>query len=359
MALPFRFLLAGLDTVECAYFLDTAFGCRLDFGRLLAEKEALRQAKSREPKAVTLGHVEFLLQPYGSSSGYPLVLSNEDWIVACGEFNNPSFFVKFKSLALWRDGADTLHRRFLEWAAGVGLSPFRPESLARVDFAFDYGLPRIDFDENSFVSLSSKDTQYRKDGQIQTFVLGKGDVVLRVYDKVAEIAEQSGKSWFFDLWGEKENVWRIEWQVRKPVLRRFGLRTFEDLAEGAGDLLRYLGHEHDTLRVPMPDSNRSRWPLHPLWRDLQAQTAAFSAQGVYREIDPGALLDERLLRIAISMYGYLKRIAAIRTLQAGLPDVSPEQALGQFERLLDKVHDPLTWRGDVAKRVDLMRLGQW
>src|SRR4051812_46390616 len=37
-----------------------------------------------------------------------------------------------------------------------------------------------------------------------------------------------------------------KWQVRKAGLKRFGIATFADLADQAGDLLRYLAEEHDT-----------------------------------------------------------------------------------------------------------------
>ncbi len=355
---PFRRLLTGLDTVECAYYLAPLPGSALDFGWFGIQKERLRHSKSRDPLPVALGGMECLLQPYGSASGYPFVLTNPDYTMAFGEFNAPSFFVKFSSLALWREGALSLHQRFLAWAGRVGLAVYRPESLSRVDFTFDYGLPVMDFDEDSFVSLSAKDTQYRKDGQIQTFVLGKGDVVLRVYDKVAEICEHSGKTWFYELWGQQEHVWRIEWQVRKAILRRFAIRTFDDLFSGQGDVLRYLVEEHDSLRMPQTDSNRSRWPVHPLWLDLLEQVQALAMQGVYRDLDPAVFLEERLMRMAVSVYGYLKRVAAVYCLQEGKAMLAPDDALNRLESLLERLHDPLTWEADVAKRMVQMRLGQ-
>ncbi|MGB7541251.1 MAG: hypothetical protein WBM28_04445, partial [Burkholderiales bacterium] len=108
-------LLQGIDTVECAYYLHAREVCGIDFLRLTALREALRQAKVREPAVIDLGGVAFLLHPYGSSSGYPLVMSNNDFHIQFGEFNDPSFFVRFPSEALWREGAFALHRRFLEW----------------------------------------------------------------------------------------------------------------------------------------------------------------------------------------------------------------------------------------------------
>lgn len=355
-----QLLLNGHDTIEGAYYLRKAYGCTLNFEQLAVEKETLRQAKQREPKTITLGGWDFLLQPYGSTSGYPFVIANQDYTIAFGEFNNPSFYVKFRSLALWREGAAALHHNFMEWATGLGLEAIKPESLSRVDFSFDYYLPLIDFDEDGFVSLSAKDTQYRKDGRIQTFQFGEGDIVLRMYNKVDEIEEKSHKTWFYELWGGiAENVWRIEWQTRKAILRRFGIRTFADLQDGQGDLLHYLSEEHTTLRIKGEDSNRSRWPLHPLWLDLQEQIKTLECQGVYREIDPAAILNERLMRIAISMYGYMKRIAAVHCIQHGEEMISSTEAMKRLELLIAKVHEPLTWQTDVSKRIDAIRLGQW
>lgn len=355
-----RFLLSGFDTIECAYYLIPGSRCLLDFAWLTLEKETLRQNKNRDPKLIKFGTVEFMLSPYGSSSGYPFMISNQDFIISFGEFNNPTFFVKFKSVALWHQGAFALHHSFLNWAKSLGFVQHRPESLSRVDFTFDYALPDIDFDEDHIVSLSKKDNHYRNNKATQTMQFGKGDVVLRVYDKLAEIEEQSQKTWFYDLWDtDSKNVWRIEWQVRKVVLKRFSIRSFQDLQEGAGDILRYLANEHDSLRKPTEDSNHSRWPLHPLWQDIIKQIGQFDTQGVYRSIDPQMLLDERLTRIAVSMYGYLKRIAAIDCVQKGNDMISSEEAIKRIAGKMALIHDQLTWETDVEKRINQIRLGQW
>lgn len=353
------FLLFGHDTVQVAYYLQPGPACQFDFFELGLEKERLRLAKTRTPKALTLGSQSWLLQAYGSGSGYPLVLENGNFKIECGEFNTPSFFVTFRSQALWQYGATGLHDRFMAWAESVGLVAIREESLSRVDFTFDYQLPILDFGQDHFVSLASKDSQYRENGAVQTFAFGKGDVMLRVYDKVAEIAQQSDKIWFFDLWGVTDSVWRIEWQIRKPILKRFGLRTFADLTDRQADLLRYLAYDHDSLRLPASDSNRSRWPLHPLWVDLQQRIETLNGWGVVREMDAEKLLEERLTRLAISMYGYTKRIAAIRALQAGQEALPIETALTKVQELLRRIHDPLTWHSDVKQRVDEMKVGQW
>ncbi len=69
---------------------------------------------------------------------------------------------------------------------------------------------------------------------------------------------------------------------QERILKRFGIITFENLKDQQGDLLRYLATEHDTLRLPNGDSNPSRWPLHPLWVNLQSQIEKLNHLGIDR-----------------------------------------------------------------------------
>lgn len=354
-----QFLLHGIDTVQCAYYLFPGNGCAIDFEMLAYEKEKIRHSKSKSPAALELAGQGFLLQPFGSGSGYPFILENEHFKIECGEFNHPAFFVTFRSQALWEKSAWLLHEDFLSWASKAGLKSCGEESLSRVDFSFDYHLPIIDFCEDNFKSRSTKDSKHRDSGKTQTFTFGKGDIVLRVYNKVAEIEQQSYKVWFFLLWGRDTDVWRIEWQIRKPILKKFGINTFNDLAQYQGELLRYLAEEHDTLRVPNADSNSSRWPLHPLWQNLQHQISQLHNQAAKRVVGQPAALEERMQRMAISIYGYLKRIAAIRFIQDGRSFPTPDSSLRHIEQMIGKLHDPLSWEVDVDKRIKEIMYGQW
>lgn len=354
-----KLLLQGIDTLQCAYYLQPKSICLFGFEELGVRKESLRHRKAKDPEMVEIGGEPFHLHPHGTSSGYPLLLSNGDFKVECGEFNNPSFFVTFKSQALWKSSAFDLHNKFLAWSNSVGLTPGRAESLSRVDYSFDYHLPKIDFDENSFVSRASKDSQHRENGKVQTFTLARGDIILRIYDKVAEISEQSDKVWFFDLWKQDRDVWRIEWQVRKPVLKQLGIITFNDLRQSCGDLLRHLAEEHTTLRIPEDNSNRSRWPLHPLWIDLQKNISELDKIGVCRIDGRDSVLEERKIRIAISVVGYLKRMASIVCVQEQTGRISYPDALGHLLDHMDKVHDELNWVYDVRKRIEAIECGEW
>ena len=353
----FRFLLHGLDTVQVCYYFFPGSGSGIDFEWLAVERERLRADKKIQSKAIVIGGQEFLLSPNGSGSGYPFVIRNADYKIECGPHNNPPFYVTFRSEALWREGAHALHERFCAWAEKLGYGAVRPEKLSRMDFCFDYYLPVVDFDEDSFVSLSAKDRQHRERGQLQTFSFGKGDVVLRVYDKIAEIVQQSGKVWMFDLWGVDSHVWRIEWQCRKDILKRFGIVTLDDWGALQGDLLRMLATEHDTLRIKKADSNRSRWPLHPVWQDLQQRIAELDAQGVWRVDGRAAGLREQQQRPIIMVNGYVKRYAALWAARHGGEIPNGRRAIAALAGDLAEVHDPLTWKVDVMQRLKEIQLG--
>jgi len=356
----FRLLLHGFDTIQCAYYLDPRIGASLDFQMLASLKESLRQSKNKSPRPIILGNAEFLLHPSGSPSGYPFIISNEFFKIELGEFNIPNFFVTFPSQALWQDSAYNLHNKFIKWAASVGYEQYTNESLSRIDYCFDYKIEQLDFDEDSFVSRAVKDSKYRENGKVQTFTFGKDDIVLRVYDKVTEIEQQSDKAWFFILWGEDKGIWRIEWQIRKDILKTFGIVTFQNLKERLGNLLQYLAEDHDTLRIPTGDSNRSRWLLHPLWIDLQEKIKTLENLEVCEVYGQTASLEERKMQIIISVYGYLKRLAAIRCIQKKRNKISLDDAGTYMNSLIkDKLHEPLSWQMDVEKRMKEMLLGEW
>jgi hypothetical protein len=156
-----------------------------------------------------------------------------------------------------------------------------------------------------------------------------------------------------------KDVWRIEWQVRKAILKQHDINTLDDLKDQQGDLLRYLAEDHDTLRVPTNDTNPSRWPLHPLWKDLQKQIANLNSLGVHRVVGRPAALEERMERIAISVLGYLKSVAAVRCVQTNKNSLDMEDALKLLSSRLGRLQEPLSWQDDVEKRINKYRHGQW
>jgi hypothetical protein len=84
------------------------------------------------------------------------------------------------------------------------------------------------------VTRATDNGTYKKNNKLTGIRIGKGVVSARLYDKPLEIQQQSKKYWMFDIWGIKEvpegkKIIRIEFQMRREVLKELGLKTAEDL----------------------------------------------------------------------------------------------------------------------------------
>ncbi len=354
-----RLLAHGIDSLYVSYFFETA-NSLIDWEELAVCRERSRQRRFATGEEIVIGSENFWLMPYGKKP-YSYVLSNADFEVRLAEHLQPCCYVQFYSEALWRDGAQALHMRLLHWAGSVSLFRSRKPVVSRSDWAFDFHLPSIDFDGDNFVSRGRMKGRWDNGENITGFQIGKGDVVVRVYDKVAEIQAQSGKVWMFQVWGQDKEVWRVEFQVRGPVLQQHGIRSPNDLFDLQYDLLRELAGSHTTLRTPNGDANRSRWQLHPLWRALREAIANRPQEGLVRSINPASSLRLRRYQQIKSLYGSIKGLGAI--LSIGRPDgkvMGFNDTLKAIRVLMFKrEHDPAEWEAELQDRVQRHGLGKW
>lgn len=351
-----RLLARGLDSLIVSYYLDFSTS-KLDWAELATAKERIKRARRLEFVELTLGSQTFALMPYGRKP-FTYVLTNKWFDIGLGEHMQPACTVRFASEALWTQGVEKLEQALREWFASIKCIETRNNVISRADWAFDYDFTGAGLRVEDFVSRATKDAAWRANGTIQSLQFGKGNVVVRVYDKITEIAEQSLKDWFFEIWKQRENVWRIEFQVRGSRLKQAGLKSTETIPLLQNDLLRELAERHTTYRVPNGDTNRSRWPLHPLWQSLQADIAAMPQTGLVEAIDPAQSIDYRLHTIARSLYGYTKGFAALKTTRRNeTTPISFQEVLQALPGHLAKFHDPVTWQHDVKQRMAKLALG--
>lgn len=352
-----RLLLHGLDSLYACYYFDLA-SSKIDFDELEYRKQL---AKEREDTKAIIELGGERLQMKGSGAyPYRYVLVNKDFSLALAERMHPSLKVQFFSEALWRDGALALHNRIMRWAKALGVTVLKPEQIIRADWAFDFELETIDFTEDHFVTRARKNSKWRDGQTVQTFSFGTGDTVLRVYDKVAEIENASSKAWFYDLWGAKENVWRVEFQIRSERLKAGAIKTLADLEDSQGDILQQLALTPTTLRRPNGDSNRARWPMHPLWIALCEGIEALPKLGLCRHYDPMNSIEYRLIKNAQSLYGNLKGLAAltaIRKPSQGVPTL--DETLETLRGGVMRFHSDLLWKQEAERRIRLHEVGQW
>jgi len=255
------------------------FQCSLS-GELLPEIAALlptvkAKAQARNaPEPFELGLIEFVMLDKGRGF-FSYVLKHPEIEISCAPNaakGSPSASVRLTAFGLANTEPKVLWEIALQCLSNLGR--FTPLALSRVDVAADFqGWEPTPLDMQGVVCAAAYRATHGTEQAIQTFQLGKGAVVLRLYNKTAEI-EVSKKRWMHDAWALAGNydkslpVWRVEVQLRSQALRELGILSPAQVLADPGALLGY-GLTWAQLRVPTNDATKARWPEDPRWTALR------------------------------------------------------------------------------------------
>lgn len=270
----------------------------------LVERLEDAQAEARSVHAATgddlgvplqLGQEVLHVRPFGAKGGVRWVLSGPDFMLL---IRSPkleySVTMRYLAAGLWQYGVEALRARVLAALEAVKHG-FEPGSVrvSRADFAFDFYSPAFTGEftpglaGNVVVHSSTKVREkllagsYSRGGMGETLSIGsKAGLEVEVYDKTKEIREASGKDWMQTIWAEclegevvENDVWRLEVRMGKEFLRERQVWLPQHVEDCLPEL---LAEALFMRRLTVPrrgDSNRARWPLHPLW------TLAYLARG--------------------------------------------------------------------------------
>jgi len=181
----------------------------------------------------------FNIKPHGTK-GF-------SWIMAGGGFtfkianttepnSRPNVMIEFRSEALWRLGPEEAIKMALSLIEANGAYIVEAK-LSRVDLCVDFLMPEEVWSQSLMeyaVTRAVDYAPYYTHKKLTGLRIGKGVISARLYDKPLEIKQQSRKYWMFDIWGlddvpPGEKVIRIEFQLRREVLKQLGLRNAHDL----------------------------------------------------------------------------------------------------------------------------------
>jgi len=292
-----KVLLAGVDTLAVGFSVER-FVLTSEEWAMLADAKYAAQGTMFDSGGtpVELRGQKFSVNPKGSR-GYEYVLVNDDVTVQLAERAEsggtyPEVHITWRSQYLWRDGWRGAYTRVKDWV--YSWAEVTGEKVSRADLCIDMNipLPNIDLKSQEVVSYAKRKKefyiQHHLKGLDETgYSFGQGDLMCRVYDKVAEI-EHSSKAWFQDLWTKqgwngKSAVTRVEFQARRGLLKTMQIETCEDLDNQLADLWKYFSGTWVSLRDKSGDSNRRRWRLKAFWRVVCEAVPAFGkVTGVVR-----------------------------------------------------------------------------
>ena len=270
------------------------------------------------------------------------------WFAKKPKASDPwGLYVSIGSRELALNGLDRTRQKLDALLAQLGFRlPHDGVSINRVDFAVDILAPSFVLDPDAFVfhsranrkaiaEVETVETNGRS-GRTTSVTIGKmpGRQVI-VYDKREEVMKRRKHEWPF-IWNANleaagfcpldlsdrttSQVWRVELRLGKDALR-----NRKDI-RGWGSLHEHLQAEMDqlaqdvTLTVPSNDSNRSRWPLHPIWPTTQEAVATRLFEHV-STVPPEAV---REIDLREKQFDLLKLIAANSVTLAYLEGLGPD-----------------------------------
>jgi len=214
-----------------------------------------------------------------------------------------------------------------------------PPKLSRIDLFADFGtdLDLAGIPGREWVKRSKKRAIHEESDTVTGISFGAGnEVSARLYDKTREL-QKSGKDYMRPLWAEQgwdgaEQIWRMEFQVRREGLPTPMLGAAADALPLCGNLWRYLCEDWLRLAIPSDsDDTRTRWPTHPLWEQIaglwDTQPDAPPMTRVTKQRPPS---DDRLFRHGISgLSGFMAR--------EGITDYG--EGLGEFLQAMEAYYD--------------------
>lgn len=291
-----KVLLSGIDTLHLHTVakLDPKWEVELEAKK--REAIACRDSKETQP-GVRVGGVVFHVRPNATRHG-PYLLENDGLVVTVNPepmANMATVRVELRSTALWSLGylaagerAEAVMRELI--APGQALRC----TVSRLDVTADFTgwLPEEWFPGECVSRAGNLETHHFR-RKLTGWRWGAGGaVVCRLYDKVREITVKAdGKEkWLPPMWKRKgwdgtAPVWRLEFQLRREVLREFFdaelLReTFKGGDESSGfvadlwstaqlhvaEVWRALLIDWLSWRAPRTATERKR--LHPVWKVL-------------------------------------------------------------------------------------------
>ena len=193
---------------------------------------------------------------------------------------DPNVYVSFYAWRLWQDGWRKCLVQTAKMFRALG-GRIRYIKPSRVDLCIDCHVPSgmtKNFILTHLVALSRKWNCYCTGGTLETFYLSnkKNAVQLRIYDKTLKATKDGILPLFWGVWKAQpsENVWRFEFQMRRPFLHQWKIETIADLQANVGTLWKHLTEDWCSLRLP-DNPNQTRRTVHPFWADIQNRASFF------------------------------------------------------------------------------------
>jgi len=246
--------------------------------------ELKKLAQSSDPRNVALaqyhkgGHI-FDVSDKGRNP-FAYVLKDNWYQISLskqGITRTPLAYVQVSSELLTLEGVDIAVSNLSSIVKSLSVPTGSP-NVSRVDlcvdFITDYPLELIT--DSDWVTKAKEMHRHIVQRQFSGWSIGtRKKMSARLYDKTLEM-KKNPRPYLEHLWKKSgwdgvQPVWRLEFELRRDLLREFGVISIENLNEHLAGLWKYSSHDWLRLAIPNPkDKTQSRWLTTDLWQTLQS-----------------------------------------------------------------------------------------
>lgn len=277
-------LLVGVDTLDVNLHVDWGKSREKLF-------EALEKGKKDAENSNGIpfnfaGREDLLIAPVGKKRlKYQLIHPFGRLYLGTGKKRNAegNLFITPLAKWIWKRRVFPLMQEFVDLIGTLGGRVERMQ-ISRCDLTADFLLPgglTLEFLRHYAVTRSRGCVPYLEGKTLETYYAGNPGAMLclRIYNKSREIEAHPEKGFFLKLWNVEENaeVWRVEYQLRRAVLREYGVNTLEDLQAKSGGIWSDLTQSWFSLR-DHDNPNQSRRSVLTFWQAVQSVGEHFGSE---------------------------------------------------------------------------------
>lgn len=321
-----KILLIGVDSLYLSYCgelgSDVAFA--LMEKKLLAQSRLpSEQAQAQWPVNSHIFEVSDKGQRIKGQGGFAHILEDNAFRICLSSSESralPMAYVKVSSEYLALNGPEAAEEELTAIIATLGEAEQFP-SVSRVDLFIDFQAD-IDFEafpRKAWVTRAGSINRYSVRHEFSGWTIGAGGPIsCRLYNKSLELLK-SHKTYFLALWqrfgmNSDQPVWRLEFQVMREVVQQLGIHSFESLMRNLGGIWAYATQTWLRLAIPQEDdSNRARWPTHPIWQRFEDVRWRLDDVPLSRKFAAARVpSQERLIRFYMSLLTSFMAVHKIR-----------------------------------------------
>jgi hypothetical protein len=211
-----------------------------------------------------------------------------------------------------------IYDRLLQWLQLYGLKREK-ELVSRVDLATDYLGLNIEniglMNRRKWICRARKFDIFFEGLKLNGIMLGRGGIILRIYNKKQELtANKTKKEFFINQWkcDEETEVTRFEFQFRREVLKemKIPVNTVAELEKNADSLWQYATTNWARLSsrsIDQENNHQDRAEISEIWTKIQGAFFIFPQLANIRE---KKTLTKNLIALREQARGCLLNLAA-------------------------------------------------